>query len=288
MQEKLLAALAEAASERSEGGRTYGCLSLEAVSSLASRFNLPISELSALALENGFLPLRYVKNIGTIGLDGQAKLLRSAAVVVGVGGIGGNAAEMLARLGFGKLTLIDPDTFDETNLNRQNFSCRDVVGMAKVEVVRDRILEISGGADVATYRVAAESDNLPRLIDGADVVIDALDSLSDRHVLQRACAEMGVVMVHGAIAGTALQVTTIYPGDPGLVSFAPLPESEEHKVRGIELETGNPPTTPALAAAIQVIEAVKMITGIGTTLRGKMLYMDVLDWTLDFIDLSEG
>ena len=287
MRDKLVAALAEAASQRPEGGRTYDCLALDAIGSLASRFGMSTGELSATALDNGFLPLRYVKNIGTIGLDGQARLLRAVVVVVGAGGIGGFAAEMLARLGVGKLKLVDPDVFDETNLNRQNFSCCDVVGMAKVDVVRDRILEISDDIVIETHRTAANSENLPALIEDASVAIDALDSLTDRFLLQEACARMGVVMVHGAIAGTALQVTTIHPGDPGLTSFAPVPKGEDGKAHGIELETGNPPTTPAISAAIEVEETVKVILGLGTTLRGKMLCLDTLDWSLDFIDLAE-
>lgn len=288
MDDQLEQALREAATQRDEGGVTYSCLSLESIRSLAPRFGLSSHELSAMALDEGFLPLRYVKNIGTMGLEGQARMLRSRVMIAGAGGIGGNAAELLVRAGVGRLALVDPDIFDETNLNRQNFACGDVLGMAKVEVVRDRLLEINHDVEVETHQVAGDKFNLPGLMSGAGVVIDALDSLSDRHVLQEACALSEVVMVHGAIAGSSLQVTTIYPGDPGLTLFAPMTDGGSGKVCGIELETGNPPTTPALAAAIQVQEAVNLIIGRGASLRGRMLYIDTYDWTVEFIDLDEG
>jgi molybdopterin/thiamine biosynthesis adenylyltransferase len=286
MDEAALEALRGAAVERAEGGVTYRCLALARMRELASELGLSNRELSALALENGLLPLRYLKNIGTLGLDGQAKLLRSKAVIIGAGGIGGQAAELLVRMGIGTLVLVDPDVFDETNLNRQNFACGDVLGMAKVDVVRDRLLEINHDVEVTGMRVTADRDNLPGLIEGASVVIDALDNLDDRLVLQEACARSGVVMVHGAIAGSSLQATTIYPGDRGLADFAPLTRSGE-KTRGIELETGNPATTPTMAAVIQVQEAVNVVLGRSPSLRGRMLYLDLEDLTMEFIELSE-
>ncbi len=285
MKEAVLEALREAAVDRLEGSTTCSCLSMRAIREIATHLGLPCRELAAIGLENGFVPLRYVKNIGTLGLEGQATLLRSKAVVTGSGGIGGQAAELLVRMGFGAVSLIDPDVFDETNLNRQNFACGDVLGMPKVEVVRDRLLEIDQDVEVTAHRLAADRDNLPGLLEGAGVVIDALDNLDDRLLLQEAAAKQGVVMVHGAIAGSSLQVTTIYPGDPGIASFVP-PRVGTEKTRGIEVETGNPATTPALAAAIQVQEAVKALLGRESTLRGKMLYLDLEDWTFEFIELS--
>jgi molybdopterin/thiamine biosynthesis adenylyltransferase len=280
----LLTSLQSSAVDRDEGDVHFRCLSIDAVAEAAGKHGLTTREVSVIALEHGMVPLRYVKNIGTVGLAGQARLLGSRALVVGAGGIGGAACELLARMGLGTIVLVDPDTFDETNLNRQNFCCGAAIGRPKVDVVADRLLEINCDVDVISRRMSADSNTLPTLISGADVVIDALDSLDDRLTLQKACAAAGAVMVHGAIAGTSLQVTTIYPGDTGLEGFVPAGETDE-RTRGIELETGNPSTTPVLSAVFQVEEAVKVILGIGTTLRGKMLYLDMEDWTLEFIDL---
>ena len=251
---------------------------------MAGRFGLSTRQVSVFALERGYLPLRYVKNVGTIGLAGQAKLLESRALLVGAGGIGGSAAELLARMGVGVIMIADPDTYDETNLNRQNFACADVLGRSKVDVAAERLLEINCDVDVIRHKIAADRENLPGLLEAADVVIDAIDNIDDRLTLQDACREAGVVMVHGAIAGTALQVTTIYPGDAGLEGVLPA-AAGDGKSQGVEVETGNPATTPVLAAVIQVQEAVKVLLGTGTTLRGRMLYLDLEDWSFEFIEL---
>ena len=277
-------ALEEAAADREEGCERYRCLSLDDIAAMAGRFGLSTRQVSVFALERGYLPLRYVKNVGTIGLAGQAKLLESRALLVGAGGIGGSAAELLARMGVGVIMIADPDTYDETNLNRQNFACADVLGRSKVDVAAERLLEINCDVDVIRHKIAADRENLPGLLEAADVVIDALDNIDDRLTLQDACREAGVVMVHGAIAGTALQVTTIYPGDAGLEGVLPA-AAGDGKSQGVEVETGNPATTPVLAAVIQVQEAVKVLLGTGTTLRGRMLYLDLEDWSFEFIEL---
>jgi molybdopterin/thiamine biosynthesis adenylyltransferase len=280
----LLESIKASTFDRQEGCETFRCLSLDDTAGIGREHGLTTREVSIAALESGFLPLRYVKNVGTVGLGGQARLLTSRVLLVGAGGIGGTAAELLARMGVGTIVIVDPDVYDETNLNRQNFACADVIGKAKVDVASDRIMEINCDVEVIRRRMAADSESLPGLVEGADAVIDALDNLDDRLALQDACATSGVVMVHGAIAGTALQVTTIFPGDPGLSGFIPATPGEG-KERGIEVETGNPATTPVICAVIQVQEAVKVILELGTTLRGKMLYLDMADWSFEFIDL---
>jgi len=280
----LLDSLESAADDRDEGIGRVRCVSMESIAGIAGSGGLTAREVSIFALEHDIVPLRYLRNIGTLGSKGQARLLRSRVLLVGVGGIGGTAAELLARMGFGTITIADPDVFDETNLNRQNFCCTDALGVSKVDIACDRILEINPDVEVIRRRLMATAESLPGLTSGVDVVIDALDSIDDRLVLQKACADAGLVMVHGAIAGTSLQATTIYPGETGLAGFASSCPGEE-KARGVEVETGNPATTPVLCAAIQVQEAVKVILGHGDTLRGRMLYLDFDEWAVDFIDL---
>ncbi|MFH1151070.1 MAG: HesA/MoeB/ThiF family protein [Actinomycetota bacterium] len=280
----LKGAFESAAVELDEGGRTYHVLSIEDIHGIARSSGISPGEASARALESGFLPLRYRKNVGTIGLDGQAKLLRSRVVVVGAGGIGGNACELLARMGVGSLLLVDPDVFEESNLNRQNFSAEDTLGLAKVEVVRDRLSTINCDVNVEVHRLAARPENLPGLLSGADAAIDGLDNFYDRVQLQAACREAGVVMVHGAIAGSSLQLMTIFPGDAGLESLVD-PGTSEEKARGIEVETGNPATTPALVAALQVSEALKVILGQGEPIRGRMFYMDLSDLSVESFEV---
>ncbi|MBU1670565.1 MAG: HesA/MoeB/ThiF family protein [Actinobacteria bacterium] len=284
MSDDLKGAFESAAVELDEGGRAYHVLSIEDIHEIARSSGISPGEASARALEAGFLPLRYRKNVGTTGLDGQAKLLRSRVVVVGAGGIGGNACELLARMGIGSLLLVDPDVFEESNLNRQNFSAEDTLGLPKVEVVRDRLSTINCDVNIEVHRLAAGPENLGGLLAGADAAIDGLDNFYDRVQLQAACREAGVVMVHGAIAGSSLQLMTIFPGDAGLESLVD-PGTREEKARGIEVETGNPATTPALVAALQVSEALKVILGLGEPIRGRMFYMDLSDLSAEFFEV---
>lgn len=278
------------AEEREVGCRRVGCLTLSDVSELARKYVMSTRQVSIYGLRHGYLPTRYLKNVGTIGLDGQARLLESAAVLVGVGGLGGTSAELLARMGVGRLVVVDPDVYDETNLNRQNFACGASLGHAKVDVVAERILEINCDIEVSKHRMEGTRSNLPALLRQADVVIDGLDNLDDRLALQEACSDADKVMVHGAIAGSSLQVTTIFPGDSGLTGMALSPVDGEkttgkEKATGVEIETGNPATTPVLCAVIQVQEAIKVMLDSGTVLRNRMLYMDLEDWAFEFLEL---
>jgi molybdopterin/thiamine biosynthesis adenylyltransferase len=284
MKEDIIGAIRESSQEELEGGRAYNCLSLDIQKEIASQFELTPKEISIRALENGLVPLKYLKNIGTIGTDGQAALLKSKALVVGAGGIGGNAAELLARMGVGTIAVVDPDVFEESNMNRQDFSTEAALGLSKVEVVSKSLAAINSDVAVEAHVFTAGEENLAGLIKGADVVIDALDNIDDRLVLQKACRNGNVVMVHGAIAGSFVQVMVIFPGDPGLESLSAHGGTGE-KARGVETETGNPATSPAVAAALQVHEAIKVITGRGAILRRRMLYLDLDDWTFEFIEL---
>lgn len=286
MPEDLIAELKKKSLPDPAGGTEVRYLSLEAAEELSNRFNSSTRRINLLALQNNVVPKRYARNIGTIGVEGQARLLNSSVLVVGAGGLGGRAAELLARMGLGRVSLVDPDLFEASNLNRQNFSSETTLGKPKAEVIRDKLMEIN--SDVKAYALRAEGgrENLVELAEAADLVIDALDSIDDRLELQAICRETGRIMVHGAIAGDYLQVTTVYPGDPGLTSFMSS-SGTGAKSRGIETETGNPATTPAVAAAIQVHEAVAILSGKGSRLRGKLLYIDLDDFTLDSILLQE-
>lgn len=269
----------EASYEETEGGGTFRCLTFESIRRLADESGLTEREISIMALERGFVPTSMLKNIGTTGIDGQAALLRSRALVIGCGGIGGYVVELLARHGMGRIRVVDPDIFNESNLNRQNLSSRPALGRPKVEVARERIGDINSAIEVEAVQAEATRENLHSFLAGADVAIDALDNLDDRLALQECCADAGVVMVHGAIAGTCIQVSTIFPGDTGLGAFGAAPaEPDAEKTRGVELEVGTLTTTPALVATIEVIEAVKVVLGKGTPLRGDIHFLDTHDW----------
>jgi molybdopterin/thiamine biosynthesis adenylyltransferase len=258
-------------------------LSLGQVRGLSVVYERSIALVELAALELDVIPWRYIRNIGTIGARGQARLLRSTAAIVGLGGLGGYVAEALARMGVGRLILVDGDSFDEHNLNRQVLSSESRLGMAKTEVARARIEDLNQAVEVITHPVMLAPANAQQLIDGADVVVDALDRLPARLVLQDAAEAAGIPMVHGSIAGFLGQVMTILPGDAGLRALygdADLPE------RGLEAELGTPAATPMAIAAWEAQEVVKLLTGRGSPLRGRLMVMDMGAGFVDLLRLS--
>ncbi len=271
--------------KKAEYGKLLTCVSSLELDRLAVLQKVRRKELSLLALENGIIPLRYLKNVGTLGIEGQKSLLSSKAAIVGAGGLGSRVAEILARTGVGEITIADPDEYEESNLNRQAFSAEDNLGKPKLAVVKEELDRINKDVDVFTFESEADEKNLTEIIDGAKVVIDALDSIEDRLTLEEACRKALVPLIHAAIAGSYLQVTTIYPDDPGL-RYIYQDKAERGKTHGIEEETGNPAVTPAIASAIQANEAVRILTGKEPLLRNKMLFVDLEEMVFEMIDFS--
>jgi molybdopterin/thiamine biosynthesis adenylyltransferase len=257
---------------------------LRKVRELADASNCSIREVELAALEAGVVPWRYLRNLGTIGLEGQAKLLQATVAVVGLGGLGGYVTEALVRMGVGRLILIDGDVFEEHNFNRQLLSGEAKLGMDKVEAARQRVAEINGAVEVIGHAVDLTRENLPRLLEGADVVVDALDRLPIRLILQEGVQALGVPMVHGSIAGFLGQVMTIFPDDPGLHSLygdaGDLPE------QGLEAQLGTPAATPMAVAAWEAQEVVKILTGQGEPLRNRLLIVDMETGIVDFLRLG--
>jgi molybdopterin/thiamine biosynthesis adenylyltransferase len=254
--------------EQLDGVRT---LAMERLDALAGQLGLSRREAEVAVLEAGVLPRRYLRNYGTVGLDGQLALLQSCVAIMGLGGLGGYVLEGLARMGVGRLVLVDGDVFCDHNLNRQLLSSEGNLGRSKAEVAADRVRSINGAVDIVPCTYWATGENLDQLLAGVNVVVDALDRLSTRLVLQDVAAQVGVPMVHGAIAGWMGQVMTIFPGDVGLRALYgqdPVPE------QGAEVELGCPPASPMMVGALQVHEVVKILLGRGELLRGRMLFVD--------------
>ncbi len=246
-------------------------LSLADTQTLTKEFRLSVREVEMAALEARILPARYARNLGTLGWDGQLRLLRATAAVVGCGGLGGWAIEGLARMGVGHLILVDSDTFEENNLNRQLLCTEETLGQNKTAAARDRVARVNGAVHVVAHQVHATKENLPTLLAGAEVVVDALDTIPLRLTLQDTAAMLGIPLVHGAIAGYVGQVTTVFPGDAGLRAIYGPGDVPE---RGVETRWGNPAATPMMVAAWQVQEVIKVLTGHGEPLRGRLLYLD--------------
>lgn len=273
-----LATAIKAASTPAPAGEAR-LISLDAVRRLASERRLSPLEVERAALENGIVPARYRLNLGTIGMDGQLKLLHSTVGVCGLGGLGGCVVESLARFGVGHLILVDGDVFEESNLNRQLLCTEASPGLVKAEEAAARVAAVNSSIEVTPHHRFVGPADIVEVFQGADVVVDALDSVPSRLALEDGCAQLGIPLVHGAIAGNSGQVMTIFPGDPGLKAI--YAGGGEH---GVETLEGNPPTTPALVASLQAQEAVKVICG-GEALRHGFLLLDTAANLYQFVPL---
>jgi molybdopterin/thiamine biosynthesis adenylyltransferase len=263
-----LAESVEGCVEEIQGQRT---ISASRLGALAEACGLSRREVEIGVLELGILPRRYARNEGSVGLGGQLALLRSCVAVVGLGGLGGFAVEGLSRMGIGHLVLIDGDVFHDHNLNRQLLSQESYLGRKKAEVASERVRAINGAVEVTLYAEYATRESLPEQLADVDVVVDALDRVQTRLTLQDVAGEVGVPMVHGAIAGWMGQVMTILPGDDGLRTVYGSVDGAE---QGAEAVLGCPAASPMMVAAWQVHETVKILLGVGDLLQGRMMFID--------------
>ncbi|WP_347351077.1 HesA/MoeB/ThiF family protein [Acetoanaerobium noterae] len=214
--------------------------------------------------------LRYSRNKNLMSDDEITLLSQKKVCVLGLGGLGGYIVEMLSRIGVGSLTLVDGDVFDETNLNRQLFSSMNNLGSSKALEAEKRVKGINPLTKVIPVYEFVDSSNAMKIIANHDVIVDALDSIDLRKYIAKACTELNLPLVHGAIAGWYGQVATIYPNDTTLDILYP-----KDIKRGIEKELGNPSFTPALVASIQVSEVIKLLLNRGDLLRNSFMMIDL-------------
>ncbi len=227
--------------------------------------------------------MRYDKNRSTISRQDNEQLALSKVFIVGSGGLGGYVLEMLARIGVGHISLADGDVFDDTNLNRQILSSEDVLGQKKVEVAKKRVRRINSDVVLNTYDDYITRENVVERLQGHDVVVDALDNIETRFLLQEACEELGIPLIHGAIAGWFGQVATIFPGDRTLDSIY-----QHQEKTGVETTLGNLSFPPALVASLQVAETIKVLLHRGETLRRKIMFLDLLTQDVHVFELDSS
>lgn len=235
----------------------------------ASASGLSLRDTEIAALRGGLCPSRYERTIGTLGLEGQARLLESCAAVVGCGGLGGWIIEILARAGVGRLILIDGDVFDENNLNRQLYATEENIGEPKAAAAAARVGRVNSSVSVECHEIFINEANGLNIISPAGVVLDALDNNGGRRDVFGLCRKLGIPFVHGAVAGFFGQAAVLRPQD------RPLWESADTPDRGIELTTGNPPFIPPLIASVQAAEALKILAGLEGQLERTLLWFDL-------------
>jgi molybdopterin/thiamine biosynthesis adenylyltransferase len=241
-------------------------LSFENQKIIAQQLSIPYIKIEREALSMRITPLRYKQNQTTITPKDQLKLLNSCIAIIGAGGLGGHIAEMLARIGVGKLTIFDHDIFEEHNLNRQNFSTIDAIGKEKAIIVKKGLERINPSIEVEAIVKKFRPIKDFTLVSDADVVVDALDDPKIKLDLAKICKQNEKSFVHGAIAGMNGQFST----------NSTLEHLYQDGALGAEISAGNPSFSTTFAASIQTAEIVKILLGIGDTLDGELLMTDLL------------
>lgn len=257
-----------------------GLLSWDSQIRAAAACGVAPAQVEAAALALGIMPARYQRNRTTLSAADQLTIFRSSVAVIGCGGLGGYVIEELARLGVGTLIVIDPDLFEEHNLNRQLLSSPAALGRPKVAEAVRRVGEINPAVTVYPHQLAFGQGNGAELLSGCAVAVDALDSISVRRELAETCATLSIPVVHGAIAGWYGHVTTIRPGCESLKGLYPV----RGEGKGIEQQLGNPSFTPAVVASLQVAEVCKLLLGTGMPLHGRTLMIDL--FSMEFEEIA--
>ena len=219
---------------------------------------------------------RYTRNYSSLSKEDQLILSNSSVAIVGLGGLGGYILENLVRLGVRKFNLIDKDVFEITNLNRQLLSNEDNLGMFKAEEAALRAKLIDKEVITKIFKETLDENSI-HLLEGVQIVIDGLDSISGKLNLEALCEKMNLPLVHGAISGYLGQVA-LSTSENRIVS----------KIYGntqdYENTLGNLPMTCMITASLQCNLAIKVL--LRQTVENELIFINVDDMTIDKIRIE--
>jgi molybdopterin/thiamine biosynthesis adenylyltransferase len=208
--------------------------------------------------------------IADIGEEGQEKLKKARVFIAGAGGLGSPAAIYLTAAGIGKICVVDHDRVELSNLNRQILHWDEDMGKKKVSSAREKLKKINHEVKVEAIEKTITEASVFQLIAGFDVIVDAMDNLPTRYLLNKAAIEKNIPFFHGAVYGFEGRAMTIIPGKTAClrcVYRGDIPK-EKFPVIGV---------TPAVIGSIQATEVIKYIVGIGELLKNRLLIYDGLD-----------
>ncbi|MEF2144309.1 MAG: ThiF family adenylyltransferase [Desulfovibrionaceae bacterium] len=258
-------------------GGTQLVLPLEDEMQLVREVKTELLDIERTALKAGIIPERYVRNMDSITPSDQLKLLQAKATLIGLGGLGGSLLECLVRLGLGEIRTADGDHFEPSNLNRQVLATATTLGHPKTLAAAERCRMINPATRLHVRNAFLDQSGMRELIQGTDVVLDALGDLASRRELVQACKDTGVPLVAGALAGWSGYVALVRPGEPHPVEFMGGDDSAE-KILGC------PAPSVALVAALMAGEAVNVLLE-RPTLGGKMLVVDMRSMSFEKVRL---
>lgn len=213
--------------------------------------------------------IRYQRQISVPGWgeEGQRHVSSARVFVAGAGGLGSPVAIYLAAAGVGEIRICDADRVELSNLNRQILHSDERIGEYKVESAAKTLRQLNPTIQVFPYREFLDQSNADRVIGKSDIVIDCLDNYETRYLLNEYCIENEIPLVHGAIWGLVGQVSFLSPPEtPCLKCIVPTPPPKQIiPVLG---------ATPGVVGSLQAMEALKYLAGIGSNLKGTMLFFD--------------
>jgi molybdopterin/thiamine biosynthesis adenylyltransferase len=205
-----------------------------------------------------------------IGNEGQEKLKKARVFIAGAGGLGSPIAIYLTAAGIGNIRIVDSDKVELSNLNRQVLHWDEDRGRSKADSASEKLQRLNPDVEIEAIQETLTEENLGSLLAGYDLIVDALDNLPTRYLLNKTALERTIPFFHGAIYGFEGRAMTIIPPKTACLRcvYRGLPPEETFPVIG---------TTPAVIGCIQATEVIKYILGIGTLLTNKLLNYDALD-----------
>jgi sulfur-carrier protein adenylyltransferase/sulfurtransferase len=233
---------------------------------------------------------RYARHlmIPEVGEAGQQKLLESRVLLIGAGGLGSPASLYLAAAGVGTLGIVDADTVDDSNLQRQIVHSTDRLGEPKVLSAKRTIEGLNPDVKVVPYEERLTSENIERILaDGWDVIVDGTDNFPTRYLVNDASVWNGIPVVHGSIYRFEGQMTVFHPGNgPCYRCLYPAPPPPE--LAPSCAEGGVLGVLPGIVGSMQAAEALKLVLGAGETLAGRLLLFDALHTTWDEVAIRRN
>jgi adenylyltransferase/sulfurtransferase len=210
-----------------------------------------------------------------VGVAGQLKLLAAKVLCIGAGGLGSPSSMYLAAAGIGTIGMIDDDTVDASNLQRQILHGTDRVGLAKVESAETTLRALNPDVKVDKHRTRITSDNALALIAPYDVIVDGADNFATRYLVNDAALRLGKPVIHASIFRFEGQIT-VFPasGSPCYRCLFPMPPPAEEAPSCAE--AGVLGVLPGIVGCVQALEAIKLILGTGKPLIGRMMHFDTL------------
>lgn len=224
--------------------------------------------------------------LNELGVEGQQKLAKSKVAVVGVGGLGTVSSLYLALAGVGHLCLIDQDTVETQNLHRQILYSLDDLHYPKAEVAAKRLEKLNPLLKAEPFSENVNAGNVEKLLSGADLVVDGLDNMATRYLINRACIKIGIPYVFGAAIGIEGNLSVFAPPETGCLECL-LPDISDNDLMKCDTR-GVVGATPGIIGAMQAMEAIKVLAGIGSPLKGKLMVCDFNDMYFTTVDTSKA